>query len=163
MTPLGSLLKSEVRRKAEEMGISTANTPDSQNLCFNHLLPNFTRDVVKTNSSGVLVKIGTHSGRPAVGQRKGFGGMTVRSIDSAKVEVGTEPPLQNRVDVAWVQPPPDGNYNLVAQLAYHGNKYACEVIDETTVLLDRQVTVSPGQIIALYDGSELMAGGIIRK
>lgn len=160
LTPLGSMTKSEVRAIAAEMGIASAHTPDSQNLCFNHLLPAFDRPVFRKDSSDRLIQIGRHEGRPAVGQRKGFGGDTVVSVDSEKIVVGNAATPIAKIMVSW-RNRPAYRPGIEAQVAYHGKKYAVEAIHEKGILLAEGCIVSAGQVVAVYAGNELVGGGVI--
>ncbi len=90
LLPLGALTKKEVRRLAAKMGLKSAATPDSQEICFipqGHYSDFITKRTVKGNNSltpGDLVEringeergVGSHSGylNYTIGQRKGLGG-----------------------------------------------------------------------------------------
>lgn len=159
LTPLGNIFKKDVRSIAAAAGIATASTPDSQNLCFNHLLPSFDRGVFRIED-GDLIQIGRHAGRPAIGQRKSFGGYTVLSVNSDSIVVGSSPPVKNVLNVRWANAPPKLD-DLIVQVAYHGKNYDISEFSDSTVTLADHTTTSPGQTIAVYKGDELVGGGTI--
>jgi len=83
LLPLGRLQKSEVRALAEDLGLSVAHKPDSQDLCFvaggDHRLV-LERELAGRFSPGPMVatdgtQVGVHRGIPfyTVGQRQGLG------------------------------------------------------------------------------------------
>lgn len=158
LTPLGNYYKSEVRKVAEYFGISTAHTPDSQNLCFDHLVPDLERPVFKQNGDA-LIQIGMHKGRPALGQRKGFGGDTVVAVDSEKIVISKEVKTSNNLKIRWVNYPgkTDGT---VAQLAYHGKYYEVLEMGPERIVISEPKVISTGQTIAIYSGKELVGGGV---
>lgn len=161
LTPLGGMLKSDVRKLAFNSGMNTALTPDSQNLCFNHLLPSFDREIVKMDGE-CLIGIGRHNGRPAVGQRKGFAGNTVVEVLHDKVIVGSAAPMLSKLNVVWRNKPLYGA-QLTAQAAYHGTKHAVSALDSTSITLVNKVVANAGQVVAVYMNDDLVGGGVIRK
>jgi tRNA-specific 2-thiouridylase len=162
LTPLGRLSKTDVRRMATEWDVPTATTPDSQNLCFNHLLPSFDRKVLKRSSEGELIQIGTHNGRPAIGQRKGFGGSTVLEVSSDRIVVGDSAIGSRRVPIVWKVPPYSVTGSLTAQVAYHGTAHHVVDIDGMSITLATDVIASAGQVVAVYCEDELVGGGVIQ-
>jgi tRNA-specific 2-thiouridylase len=159
LTPLGEYLKSDVRKIAADNSVATAEVADSQNLCFNHLLPNFSRPVFKDAGSG-LVQIGSHTGRPAAGQRKGFGGNTVAFVDKEKIIVAESAPRQCRIPISWKNYPGEVA-GLTAQVSYHGHVIPVVSIDDRSVTLATPVTLNPGQVCAVFRKEELVGGGVI--
>jgi tRNA-uridine 2-sulfurtransferase len=111
--PLGDLQKSEVRKIAADLGLKSATTPESQEICF---IPDghYTEFVKQRHAElninlqdGVLIEsgiqVGQHDGyiHYTVGQRKGLGGgfsepRYVLSVDAATnvVEIGVRKKLQ---------------------------------------------------------------------
>ena len=158
-TPLGGMVKHDVRKLAFNSGISTAFTPDSQNLCFNHLLPSFERPVFKDTNVD-LVQIGIHNGRPAVGQRKGFAGNTVVKISPDRIIVGNAAVEVSKLSVQWRNQPLYAE-GLVAQVAYHGKKHTVSTVDADSITLSSAAIVNAGQVVAVYKEDELVGGGVI--
>ncbi len=157
LTPLGAMTKVQVRAIAAENNLATAHTPDSQNLCFNHLLPTPERTVRHG-----LITIGKHSGRPAVGQRKSFSGLTVSEVTHDEIILEKVAPTQQTLPITWVNKP-QSNSGLVAQIAYHGYQYTVTHLENTSITLDRGVTTSPGQVVAVYHENTLVGGGIVNR
>jgi len=76
--PIGGMTKPEVREKAEELGLVTADKRESQELCFAHDLDY--RNALEGKTPGDIVdiegkKLGVHDGiaHYTIGQRKGLG------------------------------------------------------------------------------------------
>ncbi|HEX7344723.1 MAG TPA: tRNA 2-thiouridine(34) synthase MnmA [bacterium] len=108
LLPLGELAKPQVREIASELGQKTAQTPDSQEICFvpdgdyGEFLIGRAPILEETGLGGELVEetgegrrpVGSHAGYPfyTVGQRKGLGG----GFPEARYVLRTEP-ATNRV------------------------------------------------------------------
>jgi len=104
--PLGELTKPEVRAIARELGLATADKPESQEICF---VPGGDyRDALRDRAGwretpGPIVdadgeRLGDHRGTPAytVGQRKGLG---VAAGDGAPRYVSRIDPLTNTIQL----------------------------------------------------------------
>jgi tRNA-specific 2-thiouridylase len=90
LLPLGSLKKEEVREIATQLELKSAETPESQEICFipdndyGQFLRAAQPDIIDNLSKGDLieetgttvVRVGSHAGYPfyTVGQRRGLGG-----------------------------------------------------------------------------------------
>jgi tRNA-specific 2-thiouridylase len=121
--PLGDLPKSEVRRIASALGLSVADKPDSQDICFvpegkyaavvERLRPNAAEPGEIVHLDGTV--LGRHPGviHYTVGQRRGLGvasgePLYVVRIDAARREVVVGPREALRVrrirlkDVSWI-------------------------------------------------------------
>ncbi len=88
--PLGELRKDQVRKIASDMGLKTAQTPESQEICFipkndypeflkgykPELYDGITNGTLYEETDDGLRAVGTHGGYPyyTIGQRKGLGG-----------------------------------------------------------------------------------------
>ena len=184
--------KQTVRDEAARLGLVTAAKPESQDLCFvtgslrddlrHRLEGRFTPGPI-LDELGVTV--GGHQGLPfhTVGQRSGLRllpqrpdarpqyVLEVRPATNALV-VGPRPGLRReRLDAdecRWVggAAPPAGA-RLVAQLRAHGDGHAAAIAaadgDAMSLQFDAAVEhVSPGQAVVLYDGDEVIGGGVIR-
>ena len=184
--------KQTVRDEAARLGLVTAAKPESQDLCFvtgslrddlrHRLQGRFTPGPI-LDERGVTV--GSHQGLPfhTVGQRSGLRllpqrpdarpqyVLEVRPATNALV-VGPRPGLRReRLDAdecRWVggAAPPAGA-RLVAQLRAHGDGHAAAIAaadgDAMSLQFDAAVEhVSPGQAVVLYDGDEVIGGGVIR-
>ncbi len=125
--PLGEMEKTEVRAIAAELGLITADKPDSQDICFvprgryttivDRMRPDAARPGDIVDQSGAVV--GRHDGITGftVGQRKGLGlsgneePLFVLKLDAAKAQVvvGPRSALASSVialkEVNWLTPP----------------------------------------------------------
>ena len=140
--PLGDLAKNEVRSRARDLGLVTADKPESQEICF--VPTGDYRDLLRTRlepvhpalEPGAVVRrdgevLGEHAGYAGftVGQRRGLGGgftepMFVLEIrpDSREVVVGTRDELfEDEVVVGelnWLLDAPSEGSRLRAQLRH---------------------------------------------
>ncbi|MDO8422521.1 MAG: tRNA 2-thiouridine(34) synthase MnmA [Parvibaculum sp.] len=143
--PLGDLTKQETREMATRMGLTVADKPDSQDICFvptgrytniiDRLRPNASGDGDIVHLDGRV--LGRHKGiiHYTIGQRKGLGlgvsepdaqPLFVVKLDAAgkRVIVGPKSALQTRRltlrDVNWLGDQPiaayDGGYDLLARV-----------------------------------------------
>ncbi len=189
--PVGSLEKPEVRRRARELGLRTADKPESQEICFvptgdyGDLLekrlgadhPSLTEGELVTSAGDV---VGTHGGyaRYTVGQRRGLGGGFPRPLyvlgvrpASKQVVVGDASELLT-ADVElggpnWLDDPPEADETVLLQIRHRAPAVPARVrsADADRVLLrfdEPQRAVTPGQSGALYRGDSLIGGGRIR-
>lgn len=189
--PVGDLEKGEVREIARELGLVTADKPESQDICFvpdgdyaaflasrlgdEH--PALREGAVRTVAGE---RVGTHQGyaRYTVGQRRGLGGGRGRPLHVLRVEphtrdvvVGSRDDLYRATvtlgDLNWLDGPPSPGETVLAQLR-HGagaGRAAVESIDATGLTLrfdEPRWAVTPGQSGAVYRGNVLVGGGRIR-
>ncbi len=187
--PLGELTKSEVRERARELGLGTADKPESQEICFvpdddyvkvvERLRPEAVgREGDIVNQAGVV--LGRHSGihRFTVGQRKGLGiaserPLYVLALDALRrrVVVGEAEDLgSGRAcirEVSWVAgSPPQDEFRARVQVR-HRHAGAEATIEaragcRAEVRFDDPVrAVAPGQAAVFYVGDEVLGGGWI--
>jgi len=175
--PVGALTKHEVRERAAALGLRTAAKPESMDVCFIQrggraaFLAERSEPRAGTivDTSGAVV--GRHPGVASftVGQRRGTGVAVgerryVVDIDaaSATVTLGTRADLLRDAvelrDVSFVGDPVQGA--LAAQVRAHGTPVAATLSGSTVRFAEPQARVAPGQVVALYDGDALVAGGI---
>jgi tRNA-specific 2-thiouridylase len=189
--PLGDLTKPRVRKMAREMGLITADKPESQEICF--VPTGDYRDLLRSRmetahpalqpgsivtSDGAVV--GTHSGYAGftVGQRKGLPGgfpeaMFVTEIRPAKREVvvGTAEELFSReVDLGglnWLVPIDEVGPAVEVQLRHRARPAPARIEAQGDSLLlrltDPQRAVTPGQSGVLFDGARVLGGGRILR
>ncbi len=188
--PVGGMAKSETRRIATELGLRTADKPDSQEICFvrggdlgAHVeahIPEANRPGSIVTSSGELV--GEHRGiaRYTVGQRKGLGislgtPVFVRAIDAGTntLVVGTRDELEcdgfTVSEVGYVDAPLAEGRRVLVQYRSHGDVHPAMVSSATKTELridfERPVdAVARGQSAAFYDADspeELLGGGVV--
>jgi tRNA-uridine 2-sulfurtransferase len=186
----GETSKAEVRRTASELGLVTAAKPDSQELCFvdgsvradlERRLAGRFRPGPMIDGSGAVV--GEHRGVPfyTVGQRSGLGiaptapdtaPVHVIAVDAAAntVTVGARASLERTLvrlsDVHWINKAPVAQAHLTVQLRAHSAPAPVTVSAGagSTVLLHCHPPLSQvaaGQAGVLYDGDEVIGGGVV--
>ncbi len=187
--PVGDLVKSEVRKIAEEYDLITAKKKDSTGICFigernfkqflKNYLPNQPGDVIDIDTGK---KVGEHIGLMyyTIGQRKGLdiGGfkdkMFVVGKDLNKnvlyISFGedTKYLISNSCVIDTV------NFNCsdrptscTAKFRYRQKDYPVnlEYLDngEIIVSYDNVKSVTPGQACVFYNGEKCLGGGIIKE
>jgi len=188
--PVGALTKDEVRRRARELELSTADKPESFDICFvpdgdyaGFLATRLADDHAAFQPGPIVTldgeQVGRHDGycRYTIGQRKGLPGgfaepMYVVRIDSPSrsVVIGPASALHStRVAVAelnWLGRPPAAGDEVGVQIRHRGVEVAGrleEVSVESAVVHLHQAhrAITPGQSAAIYDGEILLGGGRI--
>ncbi len=191
--PLGTIAKSEVRRRARALGLGNADKPESQEICF---VPDgaYARFVESRASDGELRpgrlvdsagrELARHGGvhRFTVGQRRGLGiaagePLYVRSIDSltGDVTVGaraklTAPGLVAR-GVSMIDP---GGWDAQSAAVEVKIRYRHPALPATLAMVaggraevrfqsGGGPAVTPGQACVFYRGGEVLGGGFIER
>ncbi|MCB9678515.1 MAG: tRNA 2-thiouridine(34) synthase MnmA [Alphaproteobacteria bacterium] len=188
--PLGGLTKPEVRALAEKYGLSTAEKPESQEICF---IPDddhaafVRRHRPEADTRGEIVDehgvvLGLHEGfeRFTIGQRRGIGvalgspAWVVRiEPDTKRVVVSTNP--ESLLDTGlllgtanWFERPAPGEV-VDVRIRHQGRRIPCVVEEgpspEVTALrfAEPARAVAPGQAAVLYRGDLVLGGGWIRR
>ncbi len=189
--PVGELTKAEVRERARALGLSTADKPESQEICF--VPTNDYTDFLAQRlgpdhpalSPGRMVTasgevVGEHRGyaRYTVGQRKGLGGGFGRPLyvlgvrpKTNEVVVGEASELDRTGvelgDLNWLAEPPAVGETVEVQVRYRARAVPAvvEAVEDDTVRLrleTPQRAVTPGQSGVIYRGEVLVGGGRIR-
>ena len=186
--PLGGQTKAETRILAERLGLTNANKPDSQDICF---VPDgdYAAFLERTRGAdyppGAFLdaegrEVGRHRGavRYTVGQRRGLGlpageRLYVVKKDMARntVTVGPERLLYaNTVEVGDLNWIPfdrlESPIRAAAKLRYRMTEQPCtiEPVEENRVRLrfdEPQRAPTPGQSAVFYRGDEVLGGGTI--
>lgn len=181
--PLGDLTKDEVRSMAAELGLRTAEKPDSQDVCF----------ITTTNGRGGFLgrrmaftpgRVVDQDGREVgsvdavelvtIGQRRGLhlaGNDAPRyvskvDVSSATVTVGSAGDLLDNsltvTNVTWADAPVAGL--LAVQCSAHGAPRPASIhLDGNDIVVcwaKPEPRVAPGQSIVFYAGDEVLGGGI---
>ncbi len=190
--PLGALTKTQVRDRARELGLVTAEKPESQEICFvptgdyRDLLTRRLGPVHPALEPGPIVTtagevVGEHEGYAGytVGQRKGLGGgypepfyvIEIRP-DSREVVVGRREELfaggVEIGEVNWlVSPPPASGTSVAVQLRHRAAAVpgTLELVDDLAVVVfdEPQRAVTPGQSGVLFESDRVLGGGRIRR
>jgi len=187
--PLGEFAKADIRRIAEENGLVTARKNESQDICFvpgGDYAAYIERRTGRVYESGNFVDIngrvlGRHRGmiRYTIGQRKGLGlaleepgYVCEKCIDTNTVVIGSNADLFSSAlsasDFNWISADePPGKIRVKARTRYN----QCEqpavayVIDGGDVRVEfdePQRAITRGQSVVLYDGDNVVGGGIIK-
>jgi tRNA-specific 2-thiouridylase len=188
LTPVGELSKAETRAYARQLGLATADKPESVEICFvpdddyvgvlaQHLpadAPALARGPLVTTSGDV---VGEHDGfaRFTIGQRRRLPGgfsearyvVAIRP-EAREVVIGSLEDLQgHRVtldELNWLAAPLEPGDTCRAQLRYRARGVAATVVSagpgSVSLVLDTAVrAITPGQSGVLYDSSDRVLGG----
>lgn len=182
--PLGEWTKAEVRRRAAELGLPTADKAESQDLCFGDPA-RLVQSRGEGGRAGDVVddrgeRLGGHGGieRFTIGQRRGLGiaaaePLYVRALDraAARVVVGRTPPRSASLLATgwnWIGEPPAADEQLAVQVRYRQPPLAGRVapVAPGRVRVDFEhpaLAVAPGQAVVVYRGDEVVGGGWIAE
>jgi tRNA-specific 2-thiouridylase len=188
--PLGGMTKDQVRASARELGLVTADKPESQEICF----------VADNNYGGFIARYAPDAVRPGpildcdgrvlgehrglvyytVGQRRGLflSSPEPRYVVGIDAEanaliVGPERELYRAgleaSGVNWVSiDPPSGSIRATIKIRYRAPEVGATIEpmggDAVRVAFDEpQKSVTPGQAVVFYDGDLLLGGGTIDR
>ena len=186
LLPVGELSKDRVRAEAAALGLRTAGKPDSQDVCFVTSTAGrrgFLGDRIPLRPGRVVDRAGVEVGRVeavelvTLGQRRGLGlagGGTPRYAVDVDVAAGTvrvgaaDELLTDRVTlerVVWAAGRVAGR--VTVQCSAHGTALTAEVgsadvsgrVDVRLAAPHRRVAA--GQSVVLYDGDEVVGGGVV--
>lgn len=189
--PLGAFKdKVQVRKLAESLGLETAKKKDSQEICF--IQDNDYGAFIERNAKGKFKpgafvdekgnRLGTHKGIPfyTVGQRKGLGialgkPAYVKEIDvdnniimlSEDGSLFTQGLIAKDVNsVKYESIPENKTYDIKTRYTARFAKGRIRYLhngDLEVVFDSGQRAVTPGQSVVLYEGDDLVGGGVIKK
>lgn len=187
LMPLGGYTKDEVRALAEKYGLSVANKPDSQEICFVED-DDYARFIIEyadyTPEPGDILdidgnKLGEHRGLIyyTIGQRKGIGAygrpMFVKEIDAENNtitlgEKGMEfSDSLTADDVSFISGETPANpIKIQAKVRYQApptaaTLYPLENGNVRLVFDTPQRAITPGQSVVFYDDDIVLGGGIV--
>jgi tRNA-specific 2-thiouridylase len=188
--PLGGMTKAEVRERASGYGLPVAGKGESYEICFipDDDYERFLKERVpgledQVKGGEVLMGgkvVGTHRGYPfyTIGQRKGLGiaggePLYVTGIDPAtnRIEIGRKEMLFHSGLIAR-------NLNMVkyaecrttrdvdARIRYKDQGGAARAVETEdgslrVEFLEKRRAITPGQSVVLYEGEDVVAGGVI--
>jgi len=185
--PLAGLTKPEVRRLAAEFGLPTAKKPDSQGICFvgEVGLREFLRQYI-TAAPGPIIddqgeELGQHQGAVfyTIGQRHGLGigggqpyyvtgkDMPANAVFVSKAaEVALASDSCIIADVHWIHSAPQAGRRYQLRSRHRAELIDCQLEPagpgRYRVHLGRaERALTPGQSAVIYDGEEVVGGGII--
>jgi len=188
--PIGGMEKPQVRELARQLGLVTADKPDSQEICFvyDNDYGRFLKERVPEaivpgpmlNTRGEVV--GQHQGLPlyTVGQRKGLGlttphPMYVVALDPERnaVIVGEAHEVYSQgllaSDLNWIAVPElTEPVRCTAKIRRMAPEAPCTVYPEPggsirVVFDEPQRAVTPGQAVVFYQGRWVLGGGTIDR
>lgn len=187
--PIGEYSKDEIRRMAENIGLTVAHKKDSQDICFipDHDYAKFIQKQAPERLSGpgdfVLrdgTVVGRHEGitKYTIGQRRGLHvavgkRIFVNEIDVEKNQiilgddddVFTDHLYAHQMNYMAVPEFRDGEeYLTKIRYAHRGTMARVTNVDADTIRLDFQDpvrAVTPGQAVVLYQGDFVAGGGTI--
>jgi tRNA-uridine 2-sulfurtransferase len=191
MFPLGHMTKTEVRDLARRFELRTAEKDESFEICFvadnsyERFLKERVPDLESRVSSGDIKMgnevVGKHRGYPfyTIGQRRGIGsfGKPVYVTEIEKktntVHIGPLTDLMRnglvarQINMVGLSSIPDG-MSVHAKIRYKDDATLARVYSEgkdgIRVLFDKaKKAVTPGQSVVLYDGDDVVCGGVIEK
>ena len=184
--PIGSMTKEEVRTIARKKGLRVAEKRDSQEVCFlMGMSPGeFVEKIVGEKKGEIITPdgavLGTHRGifHFTIGQRRGLGISTgkplyVLELDPIgnRVVVGEDRHLYSRsllIKFLNELVPLDKWNDVNAQIRYRSRSYRVQDIlregDGYRIVFKEEVRgITPGQVIAFYEGDILLGGSIIEE
>jgi len=188
--PLGEMTKSEVRARARELGLTTAEKPESQEICF---VPegNYASVVERILPEGLLPgegrirdaagkDLGGHAGihHFTVGQRKGLGLSGAERLYVTRIDADTNSVFVGGVEElakmeAHIEAPnwisgkaPDAAIRARVQVRYRHEGASAKIEPcaggDVRVRFEESVrAVTPGQAAVFYDGDRVLGGGWI--
>lgn len=186
MFPIGNLQKEEVRKIAEKAGLFTSEKKDSQGICFlgDVDMREFLSHYIDQKKGPVIDDkgniIGEHDGIwfYTLGERHGFR-LTTQTTDQKPYYIVSKNIENNTLivshdakmnmghgntqtitlrDASWIEKPTG---DITAQIRYHGEFIPAKIVNENTVELTYKGVIALGQSLVLYQGENLIGGGVI--
>jgi tRNA-specific 2-thiouridylase len=187
--PLGDRTKAETRQLALELGLATAEKPESQDLCLieaHGSMQSFLDQYIHTRKGNIINRsgqiLGTHEGSHhyTIGQRKGLGiaaanPLYVLAIDAGRNEVivGDRSEAKDReclIDqINWVSLAPTIiPFKCEVQIRYRSPPAIATVIplegNRARIIFDEpQFSITPGQAAVWYSDDVVLGGGLIME
>lgn len=188
LMPVGEYSKEEIRAIAKKIGLRVANKPDSQDICFvsDGDYASFVEEYTgKKSVPGNFVTadghvIGPHKGitHYTIGQRRGLGIPAGKRVfvtqirpQTNEVVIGENEELfrytlrANQLNF-MSEPGIEGEREVMAKIRYNhrGAPARVRMVDEDLLectFAEKQRAMTPGQALVLYDGENVLGGGVI--
>lgn len=187
--PIGHLTKAAVRERARELGLATADKPESQEICFipdgdyraflRQRAPHAFRPGPIVDGGGR--QIGQHTGilNYTIGQRRGLGASGRRPLYVTRLDPATDTVVVGTAEEVDAPGLRAERVNLIARDRLQGplpvtakirhchvpvpaTIFPSESESAVEVRFDQpQRAVSPGQSVVFYDGEVVVGGGVI--
>jgi len=183
--PIGDLVKPEVRVLAKKFNLATAEKRESMGVCFlgEFDIVDFLKKYIKPKKGKIMTAdgkiIAEHEGVQfyTIGQRHGFspgGGVPYYIVDKnlkknillVSDKAGESEFYKKQVeikDVNWISgKAPKLNKVYKARIRYRQPLQNCRIIKLNKIIFSNpQRAVTSGQSLVLYNGQEMLGGGII--
>ncbi len=183
--PLGEMKKSEVRKRARELGFENAYRKESQDFVSSKGYGAFFRD--KEIKRGKIIDkrgrlLGYHRGIAfyTIGQRKGLGIASDRPYYVIKIDAEKNQVIVGRREDIYSRSLIADNVNLIsvehlssplratAKIRLKSKESECLIYPlkdgRIKVIFDKpQAAITPGQSVVFYNGDEVIGGGIIDR
>ena len=190
LMPVGSYPKEQIREIAKDLGLSVAQKPDSQEICFipDQDYAGFIERTTKAPSTeGNFIRadgtiLGRHKGiiHYTIGQRRGLGLPMGRRVVVTEIRPDTNEVVIGEQEDVWTDhlranhlnfmsiPDLKEDRKAIAKIRYNHSGTPCTfrktAPDQIEVHFHEPVrAVTPGQAVVLYDGDCILAGGTILK
>jgi len=188
--PLGDMTKDEVRDVARELGLATAEKPESQEICFipdddyrrflRDRLPGTVRPGVIADAAGR--EVGAHSGAAnyTVGQRRGLGISADAPVYVTEIHAGENVVVVGSADkllrsecvvdrVNWVAgEAPQTAVEATVKIRYRDPGAPAKVFADAegsarVEFAEPRRAITPGQAAVFYDSDRVLGGGWIAR
>lgn len=191
LMPVGEYTKDEIRNIARSMGLSVADKPDSQEICFipdNDYAGFIGRHTGKESILGNFVDVngkilGQHNGiiHYTVGQRKGLNlslghpaFVVALRPETNEVVIGTNEDVfsdtlyAGDINYMGLEKIPEDGITAIGKIRYAHAGAACRATVQPdgrmkVVFDEPQRAITPGQAIVLYDNDKVLLGGTILR
>lgn len=181
--PVGDMLKSEVKKLAEEIGLTVAHKPESMGVCFvgEANMKDFLAEFVETKPGKIIeletgTELGIHDGAIfyTLGQRHGLGltqglpyYVVKKDMDANIVYVSQNLNARklwsNEVKLRDIvlRAPADGR--IMARIRHRAPLVSASYDASTQIVhfAEEQKSLTPGQSVVFYRGDVCLGGGII--
>ena len=190
LMPVGNYSKDQIREMAEKIGLQVANKPDSQDICFvpdgdyAKFIEKYTGK--KTPEGDFVDKEGNYIGRHkgiihyTIGQRRGLGIPAASRLYVCEISPKTNTVVLGDNEDLFSSELEADNVNLIsvdsltepkrvtAKIRYRHKEQPATAWQTPDGILhvkfdEPQRAITKGQAVVMYDGDEVVGGGVINK